>query len=159
MSIREKNWLNTLKRTDARLIADGTHGESPLPDLQRSRVSGSVGEGPRSPSRSRVHGTPGRQSNACRPCPRSPPGRVRGGLKDTVLDPDSEIAAALIELLSHVLAGGRKDDARTAPGRRVGRTPVGPPVVCADLRPASGAEIPGQVDDARTGRTPRFASN
>lgn len=159
MSIREENWLNTLKRTDARLVANGTHGESSLPNLQRSRVSGSVGESPRSPSRPRVRGTPGHRSNACRPCPRSLPGTGSWGLKDAVSDPDSEIAAALIELLSHVLAGGRKDDARTAPGRRVGRTPVGPAVVRADLRPTSGAEIPGQVDDARTGRTPRLACN
>jgi len=70
-----------------------------------------------------------------------PPGRVRGWLKDTVPDPvrginvaidrgwldpesDSEMAAALVELLAHVLAGGsitaRNYSPGVAPGERVG---------------------------------------
>ncbi len=70
-----------------------------------------------------------------------PPGRVRGWLKDTVpdpvrginvaidrgwldSDPDSETAAALVELLAHVLAGGsitaRNYSPGVAPGERVG---------------------------------------
>jgi hypothetical protein len=70
-----------------------------------------------------------------------PSGRVRGWLKDSVpdpvrgidvaidrgwLDPDpaGEIAAALVELLAHVLAGGsitaRNHFPRVAPGERVG---------------------------------------
>lgn len=70
-----------------------------------------------------------------------PPGRVRGWLKDTVPDPvrginaaidhgwldpdpDGETAAALVELLAHVLAGGsitaRNYSPGVAPGERVG---------------------------------------